>query len=75
MSEKAMMRRFFLVTVMVLTVSGCTSYSGTTRPAPRQHINIFNPDGSRAGYGYIQNGEVELFRPDGTRWIQGGMKQ
>ncbi len=43
--------------------------------APRQHIGLFNPDGSRAGYDYIQNGEVELFRPDGTRWIHGRMER
>lgn len=65
------MKWFLLATVIALTVGGCTSYSGATRPAPRQHIDIFNPDGSRAGYGYIENGDVELFRPDGTRWNRG----
>ncbi len=69
------MKWFLLATVIALTVGGCTSYLGATRPAPRQHIDLFNPDGSRAGYGYTENGQVELFRPDGSRWFHGEVKR
>lgn len=51
------MKKLFVVVLVLL--SGCVpSYWNTQSPPPSQTINLYNPDGSRAGYGTVQGGEA-----------------
>ena len=37
------------------------------RSEPVRTIELFNPDGTRAGYGKLQSGRIELFNADSNR--------
>lgn len=38
-----------------------------TRSEPVRTIELFNPDGTQAGYGKLQGGRIELFNADSSR--------
>ncbi len=67
------MRRFVLV--MTLLVTGCAFNPGARRPTTRQAIDLFHPDSTRRGYGWVdETGYVEVFSPSGERLFHGTVK-
>ncbi len=63
--------KWFRLMMLALILAGCAAHPMASRPMPRQAVDVYAPDGQRLGYGYIQDDQVEMFRPDGSRWFHG----
>lgn len=74
MDSHQLVSRLFLAHLFILAAAASTietldkTGAGTIREAPDGGVDIFKPDGTRAGYGVRRpDGSVDLFRPDGSR--------